>query len=162
MNRYRLGAIVIFLEVITVSCSSIDLEKFEEVRRAAKEIEVSLATGDVNFLELRKLAKDSVIEASLLADSVSSESERLLATAYSEAISAYHDLSLFWGAQIREEHDSITVALTPELEPIIKKYGFKKVGNRFVFTDEELREVLTIANEQLQEANELYRSLVNP
>lgn len=80
--------------------AKIDGNKFENVYRAFKQIQGSIAVG-TSYLNFVKLLQDVATEISIANDKVTSESEKELLEIYVDALDTYRNSAALWEFKIR-------------------------------------------------------------
>lgn len=98
--------------------SKIDGKKFENVYRAFKQIQGSIAVG-VSYVAFIKLLQDVATEISIAKDKVESKSEKELLEIYIDVLDTYRDSAVLWEFKIRGPK---YLDVEPHIEQVFTKY----------------------------------------
>ncbi len=153
------------------SCTSeIDQKKFEKVYRAAKTIQSATVVG-VNYQKFSELLQDFSTELSITDDIEKSDLEKMLLKQYKVGLSAYQDVNIIWGEQILNIGSLIVptgeIFVEGNMQAIVKKYDLKTERRLTPYgsvpfntiPESSIQEVLKVANEQIDNANDLYNGV---
>jgi hypothetical protein len=108
---------------------SVEINKFDPLYRATKEIEGTIKVG-ISYNDLHALVQKLSIEIEIARDRVTTEEEFNILNYYIEIFNCYQDSLTLWHAIIQYQLDGggiprQNVAIKPMLDPLVKKYGIK-------------------------------------
>lgn len=170
-------AVLVFIGCVSlVGCSStveqkqyakVDQKQYENLYRAAKAIEGSIAVG-VNYQKFGELLQNLSTEISIANDKAKSDSEKELLKHYLDALTAYRESATVWKNKIGSaRYDFIPtgqIYVEDELRPIVKKYSLptkphviRITGAKFdTISGDAVQTIWTKAHEHLEKGTKIY------
>lgn len=166
--------------VLFVGCSSkvvqkqeVDQKQYENLYRAAKAIEGSVAVG-VNYQKFGELLQNLSTELSIANDKAKSDNEKELLKHYRDALTAYQESATVWKIKIGSaRYDWIPageIYVEDELRPIIAKYSLptkprvlRATGHKFqTISGDAMQTIWVKAHEHLEKGTKIYYGSGSP
>jgi len=140
-----LTLIALSLIFLSTSCSSIDKNKFRELRKSARAVDKALEDTLLPYGQFEQLLQKMTDEIAKTKALVSNEEEKALLGSYEDLLMTYQDGAVLWEYKIgSSQYDWIPkgrIYVDEKLRPIVEKYHFSTESHTVELTNHHFESI---------------------